>query len=646
MNWKLLLIALTLIVGNSARPADETSTEAPKLTTLAATTITEKSTPTEAITKKVEATSTTTETLPTIRYFFATMATKPTNSANKYVNNYANLITKHNFHLYKNSNLTLESGDINSNNSNMFVNVKGVVVGSSLPEAIVLSTATTSNSSSKPIVFIDVDPTITTRRAFVTTGGSWANYNVERPNSHPTRRKKPVIHKIISKWSDNPHEVFNLYGGQSLAAATQASEIYDLTHHLVENSFKPSQTPFSTTYKPSRTTKRPGTTKLYGTTKRPFTTRRPITHFYTTVKKQAPKTTTRKPPTKKPPIKHSTIKTNCKKIKIKLGSTLANQNGFTSKEDCESINIEIDNKLHNVNGGNIPSDDYKIPHNDKFEDVSDSDYDSAEGQKQTTGGEFGGTATGNAEVTATGNAEVAGNGEVDVTGEGDVDLTGPDFINSINQIFKPNMKKKKKAKKNKKKKQTAGQQQIDETDEGGDVGSMVMTMMTMMAIFNPMNFGVWGIILAPMAATLFGGIVVATYSFMKNAPIKYGHGPPAWPHPQEIVIKNRIKHSPLPIKIMHLHKHASSPHKLMYAEPLESYGPPYMMDHYKSPSKNSHGPPTHSEPPRSYGEPPIVNDYHPSAPSGGPYKRKSNYRRLRKPFSVRTTKNSYKFRLL
>lgn len=625
MNWKLLLIALCLIVEISARPAEDSQSSESTLNASPEVTdkLTEKANPTtEAIaattakaTTSPRPTATSATELPsTVRYFLASLPTKPTNPRNKYNNNYANLITKHTL----NNNRTVSNSDGNvssSNSNNEFVSVHGMVVDSSMPVDVLTSSATTSNSSSKPLVFVDADEnaTITTRRAFFQVNpnndGTWSNFHIESPNTVPTtRKKKPVIHKIISKWSDNPNEVFNLHGGHSMLT-TQSTEINGLKDHLVQNSFKPGRLPSfdqlpaflgeqlfqqqATTYKPASP---------------------PATSVINVFKKPAEGTMI-----------------NCKKVKIKFGNAIANKNEFSSKESCDDINIQIDNKLHNINSQT--TDDYTVPNNDKFED-STNDYHSEEKNDLA-----------------------------------EIETQSPQIINSISQITKPQGTVKfgdKDKDKNKKKKPGGGilaaQTEEEDGSDGTDVGSMVMTMMTMMAVFNPLNFGVWGIVMAPMAAMLFGGIAFAMFQFMNHPMTKHGWQPqpapwPApWPKPQEIVIKNKIKHSPIPIKVMHLHKHAPSP-PLVVSEPVHSYGPPIMSI---KPPMDSYGPPVMSykppvQPSQSYGEPPI-DDYHPSAPSGGPYKRRKTniqfkpLRPLRVKPLVKTrvvpTRPRYKFKLL
>lgn len=635
MNWKLLLIALSLAVGISARPAEDVES------TVSVATITDKvvpevtkstieriSTTTEAVTsRKLTTLAPVTETaLPTVRYLIANMPTKPTNARKKYANNYANLITKYTLN---NIRITSSSDGNNasSNNSNMLA-IHDFVVDSSLPVATVASSATTSNSSSKPLVFIDhfdtnptvADPTITTRRAFVPMdAGTWSNYNLEKPKIVPTRKKKPVIHKIISKWSDNPNEFYNLHSDSPIS--TQNTVINSLKDNLMQSAFSPgiiTAESFGFDQLPALLGQ-----QLFSqqTTYRPPTPAINIIQLY-----------------KKRPASVDAPKNNCRRVKINLKNKIGNKNEMASKEICDDVDINVNNDIKNVNTQQAKpattTADYEF-NNDKFEDsASNSDYESSEKQEN-------------------------------------IDTESPIIVNSITEITRPvntvgSLKIGDKDKKKKKKKPSlASQIGIDEDEEEGGIGgiggiggmggegeggigTMMVTMMTMMAVFNPLNFGVWGIVMAPMAAMLFGGICYGMYQYMHH---DHGskHGWPAvpWPalpKPQEIIIRNKINHSPIPIKVMHLHKHARPPPFIVSGE---SYGPP--MTPYKSPPKSYgepveiHGPIMMSEPPKSYGEPP-VDSYQPSAPSGGPYKRKSNVRRF-KPLPGPST-NSYKFKLL
>lgn len=207
-----------------------------------------------------------------------------------------------------------------------------------------------------------------------------------------------------------------------------------------------------------------------------------------------------------------------------------------------------------------------------------------------------------------------------------------------------------------------------------NTGSMMMTMMTMMAVFNPLNFGLWGFVMAPMMAVLLGGIAYGMYYVTSHqAPVKViGHSgwSEPWPKPpQEIFIKNKIVHGPLPIKILHKHSpipthatHPPPPH-IIFAEPMHMYGPPTMgyehpMFEY-GPPKNEYDPPEYTnkkkypskitlKPPKNthFAEPPMshhTDEYFPYPPSGGPYKRKthSKVKRYRK----KPTKKSW-FKLL
>lgn len=631
MNWKLLLIALSLIASISARPAEEnavpevtTEKVVPKTTLL----VENISTTTESIVRKQP--EKTTATVPEIssttvasdRYLKANMLTKPTNARSKYVNNYANLITKHTLN---NNRITNINRNITSNNSSSIVTLHGASVESSLPSAMIASSAGTSNSSSKPLVFVDADsvkPTTaifpTTLRAFIPLegngAGTWSNYNLESPKVIPTKIKnKPVIHKIISKWSDNPNDVFNMHGQHSMVtvATTQQTQIDNLKQQLIHNAFSPGvelsidQLPLI------------GQQLLQEHT--PISIYRPtssslVTNFVNILNKR---------PTE---FYDDSTKKKCKNVKINLNSQIGNVNEvLSSKEICNDININIDHKIDNSNlQPASPDVTYDIPNNDKFEDSTSDDYESDEKQE----------------------------GIINVSDD------RPSFVNSISQLARPpNIKgstsiadvkfgDKDKLDKKKKKKKPSSASQLDGTDadldDGGtSMGSMVMTMMTMMAIFNPLNLGVWGIIMAPMAAMLFGGVCFAMYQFMNHPMAKTwsAHSDPGWPKPQEIIIKNKIKHSPIPIRVMHLHKHSSGPQKVN-SQPIEIYRPPPITS--QSPMKN-YGPP--KGPTKSYGEPPTyVDSYHPLPPSGGPYRRQFvsfPARKQKKP-----TKNSYKFKLL
>lgn len=621
MNWKLLLIALlSLVVGILARPADESAvTETSTLKTSESTTyLTEKPTTAE-IPKTTEkattvASATTTQAESTVRYLIATLPTKTTNAHRKYVNNYANLITKY----------TLNNNrirNVSASNSDMLVNLHGVVIAGPLPDATVTSSATTSNSSSKPLVFVDADvsPTITTSRAFVpmqeSYGGMWSNYHLEQPVVVPTRSRKPVIHKIISKWSDNPSDVYSLHKDKPVVT-TQSSQHHQIKNNLIKNAFT---NPAIIT---ANFDELPGIIGQHLFNDYTSTMKPSVTKIVSVL-------------TKRPVVDEAT-KNNCRRVKIRFGNDISNTNELGSRENCNGIEIEVDNKIGNVNMHSTTP-DYEIPNNDKFEDSLGADYS---GEKQT-----------------------------DLTEADDA----PQIINSIAQIPKPkpsiNNKndgtvkggdKKKKKKKKKPGAVSASQTGDDDDDDTGDdtgvggggvgMGTMVMTMMTMMAVFNPLNFGVWGIILAPMAAMLFGGICFAMYHFtshpMAKEPAWPAHPPwvDSWPKPQEIIIRNKIKHSPIPIKVMHLHKNAPSPPmdsvSYSYSPPM-SHGPPIMS---YSPPIMSYSPPKFTKsPPKSYGEPPMyMDDYHPAPPSGGPYRRQSTVS-IKRPMP---TKNSYKFKLL
>ena len=167
-----------------------------------------------------------------------------------------------------------------------------------------------------------------------------------------------------------------------------------------------------------------------------------------------------------------------------------------------------------------------------------------------------------------------------------------------------------------------------------------IAMMTMMAVFNPLNLGVWGLVMSPMAAMLFGGICFAMYTFM-NHPVAMsaGHHHMPWSSPppsKPIVIRNKIKHSPIPIHILHHHKTSVShtrvsPPKPSYGPPVESYGLPMEaygppIEAYGPPPMKSYGPPMEAYGPpamKSHAPPPMKSYGPPMAAYSPPKKMKS-----------------------
>jgi hypothetical protein len=598
MNWKPLLIGLSLVVGILARPADETSSEKERTTTAitlaAETTILTEKPVTEALIATTVATKllNTPDAPTTVRYLHPTnlnQQTKPTNSRSKYANNYANLITKHTLNKQKfvnntknNSSITLDNLSFNITSGGNFNQNNKIANENALSSA-------TSNSSSRPLVFVDADHVTTTRRAFIALNGNinhgtWSNYNLEETGTYPTIKKKPVIHKIISKWSDNPHEVFNLHAAsnQEPFISSQQAQITEITNQLVQNSFN-NRIPLPT----------------LNNEVLPITLGQQLLHeeqHMSSTRRPVIKTSSRKPiiitstvnnlldVKKKKPTKPQFSKNRCL---IKIGNRV-----ITNYDECKQyqVNDKIDS--------NLVSSSFQEDYSNKFEDEPTGFQVDIEPDEPSPPGIPPG---------------VPPSFPSEIPPIGDIPSARPS-----NASPESNGGDKIKYKKRKNKKQT--QTDTDNTD----VGSMVMTMMTMMAIFNPLNFGVWGIIMAPMAAMLLGGACFAMYHYM-NTQTKttawqpHSHG---WHNPHEIVIKNRIKHSPIPIKIMHMHKHSQTGH----SSPIHEYSPPWH----------------NGDMVKSFGEPPL--DYHPSAPSGGgPYtRRKTNMRqRVRRP-----VKNPFIFKLL
>lgn len=575
MNWKLLFVALACAtVSISARPADETQpieiTQTPTTATAAATTREEKSTTTKSpVVAAVTSPS-------TIRYFpSSTMPTKPTNSKLKYSNNYANLITKYtllNNHHNNNRN-------VSSDNSNQYVTLHDVVVASSSLPSLANTlerpaTETTSNLSSKPLVFLSADETTTLGTTTKRDYNQPLQYNVVSPwpelfeygnryqqetSPRPTRRK-PVIHKILSKWSDNPHDIFignkNDYSDEkdftifSTRFPKPVPNVEDLTHNLYHNVILPDLVA-------------PSSFNGMGQMGHDIMAN-PLANVPKPLTKNVNKN-----------YQQQYRPSNCKTTKIKVGNHIVNGLAI-SKENCDELEVQIENDIKNVNGGTTePSteDVYDFNINDKFQDVMGFADDSTEKTNAVLSEDI------------------------------------PQIINSITQIQNTRPITKDDGKKRKRKKRPQSQNQIDYEDDGGlptmfptmlpgggdggDIGSMMMTVMTMMAIFNPLNFGVWGIIVAPFAAVMLGGIAYGMYHVvgMKQIVKHVSHQAP-WPvhqAPQELIVKSKIVHSPIPIKVIHKHPPSSASPHIVLAAPVQHYGVP--MDSYGPPPSEAYGVP-------------------------------------------------------
>lgn len=748
MNWKLLLIALTCaIVGISARPADETKpieiTQPPTTATAAATTKEEKPTTTTKTTTEAS------QPMTTIRYLQTMMPTKLTNSKLKYANNYANLITK-----YTLSNNKHNNRNLSSDNSNMYVNLHGIVVGSSLPS--VKPSETTSNSSSRPIVFIDADVTTTqkatTKREYplkLNVVNSWPSYISHDDDLISTSApRKPVIHKILSKWSDDPQDVF-LGGNGNTNNKKNVNPVFsnypvfstkhpkpnpmldvdDLKNNLLQNVLIPELITSSSFNGFNQIGHDVLLNPLPPTTATTFTS-----------------TKTNKP-----------YKNNCKTTRIRIGNKVLNQ--VESKENCiDELELHIDNNFKNhaigQNNNNDGYEDYPFGVNDKFEDslavnpdsdekspnhvISDDipqvvnsikdiktpakkgDKNKAKGKKKKRPSSASANqieyededemGIGFSTMLPSGMSPdysdsnkpnkprpmkmkkpkqpkpkpnsmkmpslMAGN-----TGMGggipaisqmlpsstlpslpdypdpDIDPMLPDDPNEIpmlpddsdipNEIPMSNhphpIKTKKPKRPKHKPKPThmkmpgliAGMGGGGCDDCGDDSGSMMMTMLTMMAVFNPLNFGIWGFVFAPMVAVLLGGVAYGMYHVSAHPPpvklISHGGGwSDPWPKPQqqEILVKNKIIHGPIPIKIFHKHSpiptHPPQPPQIIYAEPMHMYGPPSMaygppMQYHETKKSKI----TLKPPKKHFAEPPTTDDYY-LPPPDEIYKRKIN----------------------
>lgn len=593
MNWKLLLISLSLVVGILARPAEENSPVAPDETTTTkivaeTTNLTEKPS-TEALIATTTATSTkykTPDAPTTTRYLHQinlNQQTKPTNSRSKYANNYANLITKHTLNKQKFVNNTLGSaGNVTVDNLSFNISWGGSnnnhkkitpTIASATP-----SIEPSSNSSSRPLVFVDADVT-TTKRAFVQLHGSpnhgtWSNYNLEDIGALPTTKKKPVIHKIISKWSDNPHDVFNLHAGanQDPFINSQQAQITELTNQLVQSAFNNRIPTVNTDNLPitvgqqmlhelqhMSSTRKP---VVKSSSKKPIVVSSTVNNLVMDIRK----------PTKAP----SYSKDKCL---IKIGNKV-----ITNYDECKKY--YVDNKVDSTKFNDY--DDTPAG----FQIEEEPDFPSGGGFPEPPGGGF-----------PSGQPPSGGfPGGQPPTGEfPSARPSGSVPTEESNGSEKEKNKRKNKIKNKNKNK-----------DDNTDIGSMVMTMMTMMAVFNPLNFGVWGIVMAPMAAMLLGGACFAMYHYMNHQTKHTAWHPPqhhhhGWSQPHEVIIRNKINHSAIPIKVTHLHKHIKQLSAPVHE--IHEYSPPW-----EAPNTI-----------KTFGEPP--SDYFPSAPMGGPYRRKTSMRK-------------------
>lgn len=586
MNWKLLLISLSLVVGILARPADENPPQKSDETTTAkvvaeTTILTEKPVTEALIATTVPSKPKASDSPTTPRYLHQinlNHQTKPTNSRSKYANNYANLITKYTLNKQKLVNNTLGGSASNVTVDNLSFNIAWGGSNNHSSKNVtptIASSETSSNSSSRPLVFVDADVT-TTKRAFVQLHGSpnhgtWSNYNLEDIGTVPTIKKKPIIHKIISKWSDNPHDVFNLHAGaQDPFISSQQAQITALTNQLVQSAFNNRIPTTSTANLPitvgqqmlhemqhMETTRKP---VVKSSSKQPMIVSSTVNNLLMDVRK----------PTKAP----SYSKDKCL---IKVGNKV-----ITNYDEC--MKYYVDNKVDNT----------------KFSDYDDTPVGFQIEEEPEIPSFPGG-----------GNPPSPPGGSIPL---GEIPSARPSVIvPDEEEPSNGNKDKNKSKKKNKIKNKRKGGE-----PSNTDIGSMVMTMMTMMAIFNPLNFGVWGVVMAPMAAMLLGGACFAMYHYMNHQtkPVwhpPHNHNHHGWSHPQEVIIRNKINHSAIPIKVTHLHKHVKQ-----YSTPVHEYSPPW-----EAPDSD-----------KTFGEPP--NDYYPSAPMGGPYRRKTSMRKkVRRPSPFR-----------
>ena len=558
MNWKLLLISLSLVVGILARPADEPKPEA----TTSKTTSGTKKLNEKPQTEQLIATTTTTsprllkssDASTTARYLHQINQTKPTNSRAKHANNYANLITKHTLKVV---NKTSGGAANNINVDNLSFNItwgesKSKINKNASPSTIT-STEAPSIYSSRPLVFIDADGTSTTNRAFVQlmggnpNHGTWSNYNLEDIGTAPPMRKKATIHKIISKWSDNPHEVFNLQSEayQDPFINSHHAQLNEISNHIVQSAFS-NRVPTTSSSNDNL----------------PITVGQQMLHelqHMASTKNPVVKSSSKKPIIVASTVHNIVMNNNEKPIKtpsayskdnclIRVGNKV-----ITNYDECKKYHV--DNKVENM------------------------DEEESKDEDKTVGFDI--------EVET----------EAPPTQHTVVEYSETDYL----QEESPSKLVRRKNKRKKPKPGFFGGNKDHESSASstslsvGSLGSVGLGLLAVMATFNPLNFGVWGIIMAPLAAMLFGGACIAMYQYMS-----YQSKKPVW-QPPPPPLKYRAQEVSIPVKVTHLHKHLKS-----YGPPIHEYSPPWRS----------------SEPVKSFAEPP--HDYRPPPPMGGPYQVKKS----------------------
>ena len=671
MNWKLLLIAL-LVAGISARPADETTTSQtdvpakseeisstikvkPVSTTarLSSTTTTpssrsesSESSTVASSSESSESTSTSSEALTSVSSEDSS-PTRRTNDRYLLGNSRHKLANSYRSRYLVSSNNKYNRGLIKNNkliNSNLKLTMHALENNSKLTFTPTLSSITASLErpadddyvletvmSFEDQVSSEAPSDLTTPRryggfnpSYSTTpnfpANKWSSYNVGQPiidNKPHNVNNKPVIHKIISKWSDNPNVVFG-YGDATKHPQHQSqAHINDLTNQLMITAFTPTHTYFDDL--PS----------IYGqqllhsqaNTYPSLVTRAPPVSNKVSILTQRPNGYNGYQPT--PTRFHSLVTVSgldpVKRVK--------NVNKYSDEDDTKVTKIKVKNdcksthKKHKKDGC---KEEEKDGHEDDKGEHVDDKIDQEQQQEEHEEVNF-------SEEDKDGIIVVEDNNQRPLKPEAqelsDPIGTGlelrplnlPGIIGTLNQLgssggnqgirrpfsgsglsdkndgFLSNLGGG--GGQTKKKKRKKGHHDSGVEDGGEiatqDMGTMIATVVIIMAIFNPMNFGVWGLIFAPVAATMFGGICLVLYYILKSPNPSPSHGS-GWSYMNPPIVI-REKHSPIPIQITHLHKykkppvHVYSKPETFYEEPMKlpdiSYGKPtYEPGYSKGPN--------------------------------------------------------------
>jgi hypothetical protein len=360
-----------------------------------------------------------------------------------------------------------------------------------------------STNTSKPIEFskdLTVPPSFLKHNADeVYTEGTiqnilrlnnWSNLDLD-----PVTLEKPkkAIHKIFTKWSDNPQDI--------LPQGENHPEKYQLLYSSDANSsYLNALVPTKVVYSPIIPPELNNKVKIYD-------------------KKNDPN----------PPFKYNSYKKDekCAPVRIYLNNTLKNNNKPKRPETKENCNNEVDIQiLSELNNNNSEFDD---EFDDKFDIPIDAD------KLQVTQNDDG---------FSSGSSVISNLNPIPILTSLSQLGTSGGFGQSQSQSSGGTKKHPKKEKKKKKKKKGGSEEGVLGT--GMSVSTIMSTIISYLVLFNPLNFGIFGLVNSPMMATLTVGICIAMYKFMSS-----NHSPPARP----ITVRKKVKHLP----IHHIHHHEPVP---------------------------------------------------------------------------------------